>query len=63
MEEVGGGRYGQMWLACDKMTNELVALKRNRMDNEGGCFPLTAILRDEATEDAETRERGEREGD
>jgi cyclin-dependent kinase 12/13 len=33
----------QVWSAKDKLTNELVALKKVRMDNEREGFPLTAI--------------------
>ncbi len=42
-EQVGEGTYGQVWSARDKQTNELVALKKVRMDNEREGFPLTAI--------------------
>jgi cyclin-dependent kinase 12/13 len=35
--------YRQVWSAKDKLTNELVALKKVRMDNEREGFPLTAI--------------------
>jgi cyclin-dependent kinase 12/13 len=42
-EQVGEGTYGQVWSAKDKLTGELVALKKVRMDNEREGFPLTAI--------------------
>ncbi len=43
LEQVGEGTYGQVWSARDKMTNEIVALKKFRMDNEREGFPITAI--------------------
>jgi len=42
-EQVGEGTYGQVWKAKDTETNEIVALKKVRMDNEREGFPLTAI--------------------
>lgn len=42
-EQVGEGTYGQVWSARDKQTNELVALKKVRMESEREGFPLTAI--------------------
>jgi len=43
VEQVGEGTYGQVYKARSKETNEIVALKRVRMDNEKEGFPITAI--------------------
>ena len=43
VEQVGEGTYGQVYKAKNKETNEIVALKRVRMDNEKEGFPITAI--------------------
>ena len=43
LEQVGEGTYGQVWSARDRITDEIVALKKIRMDNEREGFPLTAI--------------------
>ncbi|KAK9842364.1 hypothetical protein WJX81_008632 [Elliptochloris bilobata] len=42
-KQIGEGTYGQVYLANDKETNEEVALKKIRMDNEKEGFPITAI--------------------
>lgn len=46
LEQVGEGTYGQVWSARDKITNEVVALKRVRMDNEreGVCCAVSLSL-------------------
>ncbi|KAL9691848.1 hypothetical protein QQ045_012275 [Rhodiola kirilowii] len=43
LEQIGEGTYGQVFMAWDKATGEIVALKRIRMDNEREGFPITAI--------------------
>uniref|UniRef100_A0A8C2X0L5 Cyclin-dependent kinase 12 n=1 Tax=Cyclopterus lumpus TaxID=8103 RepID=A0A8C2X0L5_CYCLU len=40
---IGEGTYGQVYKAKDKITGELVALKKVRLDNEKEGFPITAI--------------------
>ncbi|XP_028310424.1 cyclin-dependent kinase 12 isoform X2 [Gouania willdenowi] len=40
---IGEGTYGQVYKAKDKVTGELVALKKVRLDNEKEGFPITAI--------------------
>ncbi|XP_043910985.1 cyclin-dependent kinase 12 isoform X2 [Protopterus annectens] len=40
---IGEGTYGQVYKAKDKDTDELVALKKVRLDNEKEGFPITAI--------------------
>ncbi|XP_071962031.1 uncharacterized protein [Antedon mediterranea] len=40
---VGEGTYGQVYKAKDKHTEEMVALKKVRLDNEKEGFPITAI--------------------
>ena len=37
------GTYGQVYKAKDKLTNELVALKKVRLDKEKEGFPITAL--------------------
>lgn len=43
IEQIGEGTYGKVYLARNKETNEQVALKKIRMDNEKEGFPITAI--------------------
>ncbi|VVA97097.1 unnamed protein product [Arabis nemorensis] len=43
LEQIGEGTYGQVYMAKDKKTGEIVALKKIRMDNEREGFPITAI--------------------
>ncbi|GKV26313.1 hypothetical protein SLEP1_g35644 [Rubroshorea leprosula] len=43
LEQVGEGTYGQVYRAKEKKTDEIVALKRLRMDKEREGFPITAI--------------------
>mmetsp|Transcript_26849 Transcript_26849/g.86209 ORF Transcript_26849/g.86209 Transcript_26849/m.86209 type:complete len:239 (-) Transcript_26849:612-1328(-) len=43
LEMVGEGTYGQVYMAKEKATGEIVALKMVRMDNEREGFPITAI--------------------
>ncbi|XP_048549835.1 cyclin-dependent kinase C-2-like [Triticum urartu] len=43
LEQIGEGTYGQVYMAKETETNEIVALKKIRMDNEREGFPITAI--------------------
>ncbi|CAN7046431.1 hypothetical protein IGI04_008669 [Brassica rapa subsp. trilocularis] len=43
LEQIGEGTYGQVYMAKDIKTGEIVALKKIRMDNEREGFPITAI--------------------
>ncbi|GAA0142271.1 non-receptor serine/threonine protein kinase [Lithospermum erythrorhizon] len=43
LEQIGEGTYGQVYMAKEKKTGEIVALKKIRMDNEKEGFPITAI--------------------
>ncbi|CAA2993396.1 cyclin-dependent kinase c-2 [Olea europaea subsp. europaea] len=43
LEQIGEGTYGQVYMAREKGTGEIVALKKIRMDNEKEGFPITAI--------------------
>ncbi|KII65236.1 Cyclin-dependent kinase 12 [Thelohanellus kitauei] len=43
LEPIGEGTYGQVFKARDKCTNELVALKKIRLENEREGFPITAV--------------------
>lgn len=43
LEQIGEGTYGQVYMAKEKKTGEIVALKKIRMDNEREGFPITAI--------------------
>ncbi|KAF6147705.1 hypothetical protein GIB67_003036 [Kingdonia uniflora] len=43
LEQIGEGTYGQVFMAKEKKTGEIVALKKIRMDNEREGFPITAI--------------------
>ncbi|MFH4982041.1 hypothetical protein AB6A40_008750 [Gnathostoma spinigerum] len=41
--QVGEGTYGQVYKAVDKITHEVVALKKVRLENEKEGFPITAV--------------------
>ncbi|KAI3902321.1 hypothetical protein MKW92_036469 [Papaver armeniacum] len=43
LEQIGEGTYGQVFMAKEITTGEIVALKKIRMDNEREGFPITAI--------------------
>ncbi|KAK9692248.1 hypothetical protein RND81_09G251500 [Saponaria officinalis] len=43
LEQIGEGTYGQVYMAREIETGEIVALKKIRMDNEKEGFPITAI--------------------
>eukprot|EP00850_Spirogloea_muscicola_P014279 SM000101S09277 [mRNA] locus=s101:318117:321397:+ [translate_table: standard] len=43
LEQIGEGTYGQVYMAKEKATGDIVALKKVRMDNEKEGFPITAI--------------------
>jgi len=43
LEQIGEGTYGKVYMAKNKETNEIVALKKVRMANEKEGFPITAI--------------------
>ncbi|KAK2441646.1 Cyclin-dependent kinase C-2, variant 2 [Trifolium repens] len=43
LEQIGEGTYGQVYMAREIETGEIVALKKIRMDNEREGFPITAI--------------------
>ena len=43
LDQIGEGTYGQVYLARDRETGEMVALKKIRMENEKEGFPITAI--------------------
>jgi cyclin-dependent kinase 12/13 len=43
LEQIGEGTYGQVFMAKEIKTGEIVALKKIRMDNEREGFPITAI--------------------
>nr|DAD29254.1 TPA_asm: hypothetical protein HUJ06_030722 [Nelumbo nucifera] len=43
LEQIGEGTYGQVYMAREINTGEIVALKKIRMDNEREGFPITAI--------------------
>ncbi|KAL5982188.1 Cyclin-dependent kinase C-2 [Asimina triloba] len=43
LELIGEGTYGQVYMAREIRTGEIVALKKIRMDNEREGFPITAI--------------------
>eukprot|EP01116_Phalansterium_solitarium_P000656 TRINITY_DN1049_c0_g1_i6.p1 TRINITY_DN1049_c0_g1~~TRINITY_DN1049_c0_g1_i6.p1 ORF type:complete len:690 (+),score=137.65 TRINITY_DN1049_c0_g1_i6:123-2192(+) len=43
LDQVGEGTYGKVYMAKNKETGEVVALKKIRMDNEKEGFPITAI--------------------
>ncbi|CAI4229132.1 unnamed protein product [Auanema sp. JU1783] len=43
VEQVGEGTYGQVYKARDRSTEERVALKKVRLENEKEGFPITAV--------------------
>uniref|UniRef100_A0A182M252 Cyclin-dependent kinase 12 n=1 Tax=Anopheles culicifacies TaxID=139723 RepID=A0A182M252_9DIPT len=43
LEQIGEGTYGQVYKAKDQQTNELVALKKVRLEHEKEGFPITAV--------------------
>ncbi|CAI0413608.1 unnamed protein product [Linum tenue] len=43
LEQIGEGTYGQVYMAREIATGEIVALKKIRMDKEREGFPITAI--------------------
>ncbi|XP_031556773.1 cyclin-dependent kinase 12-like [Actinia tenebrosa] len=43
IEQIGEGTYGQVYKAKDKITGELVGMKKVRTDNEKEGFPITAV--------------------
>lgn len=43
LEQIGEGTYGQVYMAKEIATGDIVALKKVRMDNEREGFPITAI--------------------
>ncbi|KAJ3679340.1 hypothetical protein LUZ60_017351 [Juncus effusus] len=43
LEQIGEGTYGQVYMAKETRTGDIVALKKIRMDNEREGFPITAI--------------------
>jgi len=42
-QQVGQGTYGSVFVGQDKITNEIVALKRINTEQEANGFPITAI--------------------
>lgn len=43
MEKIGEGTYGVVYKARDKLTNETIALKKIRLEQEDEGVPSTAI--------------------
>ena len=43
MHQVGQGTYGSVFVGQDKVTKEIVALKRINTEQEANGFPITAI--------------------
>lgn len=43
LEQVGEGTYGHVYRARDKLTGEIKALKKVRLENEREGFPITAV--------------------
>lgn len=43
IEQIGEGTYGQVLMGRDRVSDEIVALKKVRMDQEKEGFPVTAI--------------------
>lgn len=44
---IGEGTYGVVYRARDKKTNEIVALKKVRMDREKDGVPITTLRKSE----------------
>jgi cyclin-dependent kinase 2 len=42
-EKIGEGTYGVVYKARDKITNEMIALKKIRLEHEDEGIPSTAI--------------------
>lgn len=42
-DQIGEGTYGQVYKARDKVTQDIVALKKVRLENEKEGFPITAV--------------------
>lgn len=42
--QIGEGTYGQVYKARDSKSNEIVALKKVRLENEKEGFPITAVM-------------------
>ena len=43
LQEIGEGTYGTVYKARDKLTEQIVALKKVRMHNENDGFPITSL--------------------
>jgi len=43
LDRIGEGTYGTVYKARDKLTDEIVALKKVKMERENDGFPLTAL--------------------
>lgn len=43
VSQIGEGTYGQVYKAKDKNTQEIVALKKVRLENEKEGFPITTV--------------------
>jgi len=43
MDKVGEGTYGKVYMARDKKTGQLVALKKTKLENDGEGIPPTAL--------------------
>ncbi|XP_057994406.1 cell division control protein 2 homolog [Hevea brasiliensis] len=43
VEKIGEGTYGVVYKACDRVTNETIALKKIRLEQEDEGVPSTAI--------------------
>jgi cyclin-dependent kinase 12/13 len=43
LSQIGEGTYGKVYKARDTVTDEIVALKMVRTDNEREGFPITAV--------------------
>ena len=43
IEQIGEGAYGQVWMGRDKVSGDIVALKKVRMDQEKEGFPVTTV--------------------
>ena len=43
MEKIGEGTYGVVYKAKDRVTGEIIALKKIRLDHEDEGIPSTAV--------------------